>query len=225
MGFVCYQTEHDEIGVLPIDTMAVIGLVVRIVSHHSDVFHDFVLALPWNLVAAENYLEISPQRILFDFLPNKVFDSFGHTRHEFGSRSDTIRIEEIRFLDVTCIISFFWEIFGRLCHILGGTKSTGTLLVELGPRSDSIDSHVNGNSWFDDLGDDPVEIVHNSKHHVTFRYDVRYVHVAGMSTSMNNPIHVEIQVIKLGEQCRIGHDFVDLCVPFTDPSVKLKVVR
>jgi hypothetical protein len=42
-----------------------------------------------------------------------------------------------------------------------------------------------------------------------------------MRTAVDNPIHIEVQMIKLGKESGIGNDFIYLRVPFTDPSVKL----
>lgn len=39
---------------------------------------------------------------------------------------------------------------------------------------------------------------------------------------MNDTIHIEIQVIELGQKSGIGNNFIDLGVSFTDPSVKLE---
>jgi hypothetical protein len=63
--------------------------------------------------------------------------------------------------------------------------------------------------------------VHDPEHHVTFTQNIRDIHVTWMRTSMNNPIHIEIQMIKLGKKRRIGNNLIDLGVSFTNPSVKL----
>jgi hypothetical protein len=42
-----------------------------------------------------------------------------------------------------------------------------------------------------------------------------------MGTPVNDPVHVQIQMIEFGQQGVIGHDLVDLRVPFADPAVKL----
>jgi hypothetical protein len=124
-------------------------------------------------------------------------------------------------LDVPPFVQLFWQIFGGLRHVLGRSEPTGSLLVQLGAGCHAVDGHVHGNPWLDDLGDDPVEVVHDSQHHVPFRYDIGNVHVTGMRTSVDDPVHVEIQVIKLRQEGGIGNDFIDLGVPFADPSVKL----
>eukprot|EP00978_Attheya_sp_CCMP212_P003403 scaffold7008_cov40-Attheya_sp.AAC.3 len=63
--------------------------------------------------------------------------------------------------------------------------------------------------------------MHNSQHHVPFAQDVAHIQMVGMGTSMNDTIHIKVQMVKLGQQCRIRNDLIDLGIAFTDPSVKL----
>ena len=67
-----------------------------------------------------------------------------------------------------------------------------------------------------------IRTVHDSQHHVPFREDsFRQVHVGRMGASVDNPIHIEIQVIKLGQQGIVGDNFIDFGIAFTNPTVKL----
>jgi hypothetical protein len=49
--------------------------------------------------------------------------------------------------------------------------------------------------------------------------------MTGMGAAVNDSIHIEIQMIKLGKEGRIRNDFIDLRVSFTDPSIKLQQER
>jgi hypothetical protein len=63
--------------------------------------------------------------------------------------------------------------------------------------------------------------MHNAEHHVSFTQNGANVHITGMRASVNNAVHIEIQVVKLGQERRVGYDLIDLWVSFRDPSVKL----
>jgi hypothetical protein len=66
-----------------------------------------------------------------------------------------------------------------------------------------------------------IRTVHDSQHHVSFTQRVRHVHMVRVSTSVYDSVHVQVQVVKLGQESRICHDLVDLRIALTDPSVKL----
>lgn len=42
-----------------------------------------------------------------------------------------------------------------------------------------------------------------------------------VTTHMNDSIHIQIQMVKLGKKSGIGNDLIDLGVSLTDPSIKL----
>jgi len=65
--------------------------------------------------------------------------------------------------------------------------------------------------------------MHNPEHHITFTQNIGNVHMTGMCTSMNNPIHIKIQMIKFRKKCGIGNNLINLRISFTDPSKKLRV--
>jgi hypothetical protein len=65
--------------------------------------------------------------------------------------------------------------------------------------------------------------MHNAEHHVAFTQDGTNVHITGMRAPVNNTVHIEIQVVKLGQERRVGNDLIDLRVSFRDPSVKLLI--
>jgi hypothetical protein len=67
--------------------------------------------------------------------------------------------------------------------------------------------------------------MHNAEHHVTFTQEGTNVHITGMRASVNNAVHIEIQVVKLGQERRVGNDLIDLGVSFRYPSVKLSIAR
>lgn len=63
--------------------------------------------------------------------------------------------------------------------------------------------------------------MHNSEHHVSFADDIGNVQVAGMCTAVNDTVHIQVEVIEFRQKCRIRYDLIDLCVSFTNPSIKL----
>jgi hypothetical protein len=42
-----------------------------------------------------------------------------------------------------------------------------------------------------------------------------------MGATVNDSIHIEIQMVKLRQQGRVRDNLIDLGIAFTDPSVKL----
>ena len=63
--------------------------------------------------------------------------------------------------------------------------------------------------------------MHNSQHHIPFTNDIRDITIGWMGTSVNDSIHIQIQMIKLWQQGRIGDNVIDLGIAFADPAVKL----
>jgi hypothetical protein len=63
--------------------------------------------------------------------------------------------------------------------------------------------------------------MHNAKHHIAFTQDGTNVHITGMRASVDNTVHVKIQMVKLGQERRVGYNLIDLGVSFRYPSVKL----
>ena len=64
--------------------------------------------------------------------------------------------------------------------------------------------------------------MHNTEHHVSFAQNIRDVHVIGMGTSMDNAIHIQVEMVKFRQKRRIRHDLVNLGIAFREPSVKLE---
>lgn len=67
--------------------------------------------------------------------------------------------------------------------------------------------------------------MHNSEHHISLAEDIRHIKMVGMRTTMNNAIHVKVQMIELREERRVRNDMVDLWIAFADPSVELQGVK
>jgi hypothetical protein len=63
--------------------------------------------------------------------------------------------------------------------------------------------------------------MHDSEHHISLTQDVRDVHMTRMGATVNDSIHIEIQMVKLRQQGRVRDNLIDLGIAFTDPSVKL----
>jgi len=67
-----------------------------------------------------------------------------------------------------------------------------------------------------------VLTMHNTEHHVSFAQNIWDVHVIGMGTSMDNAIHIQVEMVKFRQKRRIRHDLVNLGIAFREPSVKLE---
>lgn len=63
--------------------------------------------------------------------------------------------------------------------------------------------------------------MHNPKDHITFRKNIRNIKMIRMRTSVNDTVHIQVQMVKLGKQGLIGDDLVDFWITLTEPSVEL----
>ncbi len=63
--------------------------------------------------------------------------------------------------------------------------------------------------------------MHDAKHHITFGKDIGYIEMAGVGAAVDDPVHVQIQVVKLWKQRLIGNDLVNLWIALANPAVKL----
>ena len=64
--------------------------------------------------------------------------------------------------------------------------------------------------------------MHDPKHHFALRQAVRNVAVVRMSATMDNAVHVEVQMIKLWEKSIIADNLIDFGIALRDPAVKLE---
>ena len=62
----------------------------------------------------------------------------------------------------------------------------------------------------------------NSKQHVFFRQDLGDILIRRVGTSVDNPIHIQVQMIKLGQQGTVSDDLIDFGITLRNPSVKLR---
>jgi phosphotransferase system IIB component len=63
--------------------------------------------------------------------------------------------------------------------------------------------------------------MHDSKHHVPFRDNIGNVHMGRMRTTVNDTIHIEIQVVKLGQESIVRYNLVDLRITLGNPAIEL----
>mmetsp|Transcript_43470 Transcript_43470/g.80905 ORF Transcript_43470/g.80905 Transcript_43470/m.80905 type:complete len:244 (+) Transcript_43470:1116-1847(+) len=224
MRLVRDESQHDEIGILPVHAMPRVWLISRLIPHVPDVLHDFVLALPRNLMPRKNDFEPAPVRVFLDLLPDEVFDGGRDARHELCAGSDAVGVERagVRRSAPTVVSrrdNHF--VFGRLREVFRAAEPTGSLLIQLCAGCNAIDGHEHRHLGFNYLRDDAIEIVHDPEHHILLAEDIGHIHVGGMRTSVNDTVHVQVQVVELGKEGRVRDYLVDLRIAFADPSVKL----
>ena len=65
--------------------------------------------------------------------------------------------------------------------------------------------------------------MHDSHHHVSFGQGLLGdgIEIGWMGTSMNNAIHIQIQVIKFRQESGIRNNLIDFGIPFRNPTIKL----
>ena len=64
--------------------------------------------------------------------------------------------------------------------------------------------------------------MHDTQHHISFAKNIRDIQVTWVGASVDDTVHIKIQMIKFGQECRVGYNLINLRVTFTDPSVELK---
>lgn len=64
--------------------------------------------------------------------------------------------------------------------------------------------------------------MHDTQHHISFAKNIRDIQVTWVGASVDDAVHIKIQMIKFGQECRIGYNLINLRVTFTDPSVELE---
>ena len=65
----------------------------------------------------------------------------------------------------------------------------------------------------------------NSQQHVFFRNHFGDILISWMRTAMDDTVHVQVQMIKFGQQGIVGHNLVNLRITLGNPSVKLEISR
>ena len=63
--------------------------------------------------------------------------------------------------------------------------------------------------------------MHDPKDHIPFGKNIGHIEVVGVGASMDDTIHIEVQMIKLGEERFICNNLVDLGVSLAEPAIKL----
>ena len=106
-------------------------------------------------------------------------------------------------------------------HVFCGSETSTALLVKLGTGCHSVNGHVDTDLGLDDLCDDAINVMHDPHHHISLGKFFGYIQVGRMRTSVNDTIHIQIQMVEFRQQGGVGNNLVDLWIPLADPSVKL----
>lgn len=70
-----------------------------------------------------------------------------------------------------------------------------------------------------------VLTMQDSEQHVLLGQDLRHILVRWMRASMNDTVHIQIQMIKLGQQGIVRHNLVDFGITFGNPPIKLWLLK
>mmetsp|Transcript_34898 Transcript_34898/g.87809 ORF Transcript_34898/g.87809 Transcript_34898/m.87809 type:complete len:212 (-) Transcript_34898:23-658(-) len=183
----------------------------------ADELHDLVLTFAGHLLAREDDLAASPCRIGGELVAHKVLDVFGETCHERSARCDAVAVERIlryRYTFGACLLECFVAFACR-------SKTTRTLLVHLGTRCDTIDSHKEDLARFH-KAEDLFQVTKNVLDHFAFTQEFGSALgvVIWMRTAMDDAVHVQIEMIELWMQVSF-HGGVDERVALRHPSKEL----
>lgn len=153
MGFMCDQSQHDEIGVLSVNAVSRVGCVVGLCPHFAYMLHNLVLAFPGDVVSGKDYRQSVPGGVFLDFFANKVLYGVGDLGEELGTGGYAVGIEHFPLVAFLIL-----QIFGSFSHVHGGAKASGTLLVEFGSGRDTVNGHVDRDFGFDNLRNDAIQV-------------------------------------------------------------------
>ena len=159
------QPKHDQVGIQTVQTVTNVGVVVRLTLRLADVFHDLVFALTGDFMARQDDFTALPLDILAHLLGDEVFELLRQARHELGTGCDTVRVKRrfLRQLD-----ALFDGLFTGHLSIERGTETSGTLLVHLGARRDTIDGHEEELLRLD-LAKQMLDVIEDLDEHLVFR--------------------------------------------------------
>ena len=153
-------------------------------------------------------------------LSHVVLKSFTQIPHELCPRGNSILVK-LRFL----FLSEFDSLFGPLAvnlllsiksilNILGSSESSRPLLIHLGSRGYSINSHVNNLLRLDN-SHKLVDVEENSPEH--FRFTLWTLSsISWLSARMNDAIHVKVKVVYFRIVC------LNLCL---DVSINISIQK
>lgn len=63
--------------------------------------------------------------------------------------------------------------------------------------------------------------MHNSEHHVSFTKNIGDIQMTRVGASMDDTVHVKVQMIEFRQQRRVWYNLIDFGVAFANPSVEL----
>lgn len=161
--------------------------------------------------------QLLPQRVLLHLLPNKILQVRIDHRHKLRPRGDTIGVKNGSFINLDALFNGFLAGFGG---VLCRTETTGALLIHLGSGRHPIDGDVEEFLGFDDLRDDPVDIVPDVFHHFFLCEALGDFLVVGVGAGVDDAVHVQVEVVEFGEEGQVGDDVVDGDVALGEPAVE-----
>ena len=64
MRLVCSEPQHNEICIGSVKTVSRVGVMVRLRALTTDIVHDLVFSLPWNVGVRQDDLDAFPSRVV-----------------------------------------------------------------------------------------------------------------------------------------------------------------
>jgi hypothetical protein len=157
VGLMGRKSQHDQIGICSINTVSCIGFVIRRCSLTPDEIKNFMFTFSWYKSIRKHYDQIFPMWIVILSLENITSQSFGQIMHKVSSGSDSIFVKRPSLISNSDTINscahssslFAFPLSSKL--IFSGcaffffqsrSESSGSLLVQLCPWSNSIDGQI-----------------------------------------------------------------------------------
>mmetsp|Transcript_20315 Transcript_20315/g.60840 ORF Transcript_20315/g.60840 Transcript_20315/m.60840 type:complete len:324 (+) Transcript_20315:1137-2108(+) len=96
------QTQHDQVGVGPVQAMPHVGIVLGLSPLQPDERHDLVFPLARDVGVGQNATELQllPERVVGHAVVDVIADGLRHLVQEVRARRDDIGIEELRALPI-----------------------------------------------------------------------------------------------------------------------------
>ncbi|KAL5047345.1 hypothetical protein BDW71DRAFT_196794 [Aspergillus fruticulosus] len=173
------QSQHDQIGIETIQTMADVRVVAGLRFSMPDVLHDLVFTFTWHFMAGKYNVHTLPL--------------FRKLRHEFRAGSNAIAVKRIFLRHLNPLGD---SLLLRLFGIQSCPKPSRALLIHFRTWGDTIHCHEEELLWFD-LAVQVFDIVKDGYEHLILGHSkCRRVTVL-VCAVVNNAVHVKIQIVEL----------------------------
>jgi hypothetical protein len=140
-------------------------------------------------------------RVLGDLLVHEEVQRVGQTVHEVGAGRDAVGVEHGAASGTSAARDVRARARRHLFRFARRLEATRALLIHFGTRRHAVDRHEKHLARRNDVKQ-TVDVVENVDENLLFGNRILQRIFVGMRTSVNNAIHVEVQVVYTGKKKR-----------------------